>query len=480
MALYKENFLTNKYKIENYAYLPVKVEHYDIRNGMSTITTKQVEYNDKYLIKKETEIENSLTTEYKYPYDLREITPYNEMVNKNILSPVLEKRVSKSGVMLRQETTNYSAKNYDGNVLYLPSAIYSQNGSGTERILNARFDVYDNYGNVIAVTGKDNVSKVYVWGYKGKYPVVEIKNATYTQVKSALSNITPESLSQIDTPDISTLDRLRDNNDLKDSYITTYTYKPLVGILTNTTPDKNTIYYGYDNFNRLISSQDYSNHLLTSIIYNLVYTIPMTIKLNINETYSFGSTANFLVDVEGGSGEFLYDWYVKNATSQSVIAQQLNSSSRSFNAILTQEGTMNLTCRVKDNRTGQIVEKTILFTVLAPPLQIAFTNIVTSDNPPYTKIMTAEINCDEITSLKFLIGISASSGSANYRIGTSSYQISSSGSQSVNVTLPKGKNTVELRLYKPSSGSSSAWIVIDAVNSGNNTIGIDRTLRINM
>lgn len=479
-TLYMENFLTNKYKIENYAYLPVKIKHYDICNGTSVIATRQMEYNDKYLIKKETEIEKLMTTEYKYPCDLMEIAPYSEMVTKNILNPVLERRVSKSGVMLREETNDYLAKSYNDNVLYLPSAVYSRNRNESQKTLDTRFDVYDSYGNVIAATGKDNVDKVYIWGYKGKYPVAEIGNATYSQVKSALNNVGPESMSLLDPPDISTLDRLRDNNNLKDSYITTYTYKPLVGMLAKTTSDKNTIYYGYDRFNRLNSNRDNSNRLISSNVYNLLYTIPINVKINANGAYSFGNTVSFLADVEGGTGDFLYDWSVRNTRDQNVVAQLLNTSSRSFDVKLTQEGTMSLTCRVKDNKSEQIVEENILFTVSAPP-QIIFTNITTSDNPPYTKIMTAELNCEETVNLKFSIGISASSGSANYRIGPSSYQISSGGgSQSVNVTLPKGKNTVELRLYKPSSGSSSAWIVIDAVNSGNSTIGIDRTLRLNM
>lgn len=659
MALNRGNFLTSKYRIENYAYLPVETKHYDYRNGIPVISTLQTEYNEKYLVKKETDVENVLVTEYKYPHDLRTTSPYGDMVNLNMLTPVLEKKVSKAGAMLYEHTIKYSGNNFNGNILYLPSATYSKNRGEAAGTLHTIFNNYDAYGNPVAVTGKDNISNVYLWGYRGVYPVAEIRNATYAQVRSALNNTLPESLSSTEIPNIALIESLRDHSSLKDAHITTYTNKPFVGMLTVTAPDKIITYFEYDNYNRLSAIKNHSQEKLSSYLYNLTPTIPIDIKMNVNATYSLRYPVNFVVEagggsgqfkyswyikdnsgnvlsslldatstsfsykfsnpvkahitciitdiqtgkyreftkpfeviippvsnisltyndlyvmhttntynvyIDGGSGEFTYDWYIKNTSNQSIVAQQLNSSSDTFSATLTQKGTMNLICKVKDLKSGLSIEKTVSFTVKpmvltlytgysfniseksnmsvditggsgsyqynwkmtevatnimlsqsadarfvttytklgdmkisctvkdivrgdteeisktikVVPLPIQFTNIITSNNSSSTKVITADIDCYEATNLRFTIGFGGSSGSASYKIGSSSYSKSSNGSETVNIALPKGKSTVELRLNKSSMGSVSAWITIDAVNSGNNTIGIDRVLNMNM
>lgn len=51
-------------------------------------------------------------------------------------------------------------------------------------------------------------------------------------------------------------------------YITTYTYKPLVGMLSETSPNGNTVYYEYDAFGRLKNVKDINYKTLKSYEYN--------------------------------------------------------------------------------------------------------------------------------------------------------------------------------------------------------------------
>ena len=84
------------------------------------------------------------------------------MVNKNILTPVLEKKVSKSNVTLYEHTRKYAENTFNGNILYLPSATYSKNKGESESTLHTSFDYYDAYGNPVAITGKDKMSNIYL------------------------------------------------------------------------------------------------------------------------------------------------------------------------------------------------------------------------------------------------------------------------------------------------------------------------------
>ncbi len=55
---------------------------------------------------------------------------------------------------------------------------------------------------------------------------------------------------------------------IPNSFVTTYTYKPLIGISSETDPNGRTKYYEYDNFNRLSIIRDHDNNILKKICYN--------------------------------------------------------------------------------------------------------------------------------------------------------------------------------------------------------------------
>lgn len=110
---------------------------------------------------------------------------------------------------------------------------------------------YDSYGNPLCITDTESGQTVcYIWSYTGLYPIAEIRNATYDAVKSALGT-TPESYSSQSFPNMTAVNALRTNSQLKNAQVTTYTYELLKGMTSSTDPTGLTTYYSYDSQGRL-------------------------------------------------------------------------------------------------------------------------------------------------------------------------------------------------------------------------------------
>ncbi len=113
---------------------------------------------------------------------------------------------------------------------------------------------YDSKGNVIETITKDGLTTAYIWSYKHQYPVAEIKNATYSEV---INSLTPNLLHNLITypnyPTDAMINAMSNSlkSNLPQALVTTYTYKPLVGMTSKTDPRGVTTYYEYDTFNRL-------------------------------------------------------------------------------------------------------------------------------------------------------------------------------------------------------------------------------------
>ena len=125
---------------------------------------------------------------------------------------------------------------------------------------------YDSYGNPLYLSIDDSTQIVYLWGYQGQYPIAEIMNATYDEVKTALGGVAPESLSSAIIPNETILDDLRKN--LKNSLVTTYIYQPLVGMISKTDPRGNKTTYHYDSFDRLQCIKDRNGNIVESYDYH--------------------------------------------------------------------------------------------------------------------------------------------------------------------------------------------------------------------
>ena len=106
----------------------------------------------------------------------------------------------------------------------------------------------------------DGVQTTYLWSYNKEYPVMEIKNASYSQVRDVLGTPAIETIENYDgrssvAPDFQAYGAIL-RSKLPAAQVSVYTYKPLVGCTSITDPSGRTMHYGYDSANRLSEIRD--------------------------------------------------------------------------------------------------------------------------------------------------------------------------------------------------------------------------------
>lgn len=242
-----ENIITNYEKDASAPIVNMESYKYDI-NGYLKMK------EDKYL-GQSGDISSSVN--YQYAFEETE-EPYTLMQELNILSPVT-RTSTYYGVtpeLVSSQKNNYTLvenlrKAEIGSLEKKLSVIRSVEYGKNENVLEQRTEhlKFDLYGNPVYIV-KDSVSHlVYLWSYKGQYPIAHIEGATYDEVMSALGNTPPESLSLEAVPIPTLINNLRKN--LPQALINTFTHKPGVGLVSKTDQRGITTYYDYDERNKL-------------------------------------------------------------------------------------------------------------------------------------------------------------------------------------------------------------------------------------
>ena len=259
-------------------------------NGQTIVTIENYEYNDYFQNKTVRSIgsdKKQHSTYIKYPKDLTNSSDAEDLlIALNQVDVPIEVKTevkSESGTVLTN-STQYTVFNDWSNNIVLPNEILTLKGFPTvTNTLEPRvtFHSYDNKGNPTEVSKKDGTHIVYIWGYNQTQPIVKIENATYGEVELAATRIANttynsiskiQNLSNLDT-DLASETYLKTAlNDLRDSLpnaqVTTYTYDPLIGVTSVTDPRGETVYYHYDNFNRLEFVKDAQGNILSKNQYN--------------------------------------------------------------------------------------------------------------------------------------------------------------------------------------------------------------------
>ncbi len=299
------------------------------QNNKKVVTEKTYSYQTEKPIfhKKPKRIEEKLNNgkfkilEYVYPTD-SEAEQISKKVNFGISNL---KRLSKYSLPIQIKETIGNASKYTQikyNTIGLPKTIQTRLGNSGSFIEQARYTYIS--GKSSEVKEKDGVTTTYLWGYNNQYPIAKIRNATYAQIANIIT--IPNAYSYEPTVDeIKRINSLRTK--LQHAEVTTYTYLPLVGSLTSITDPRGfTTYFENDQYGRLLKSYiklNNTNQNLQEVKYNLVEkkttgeeepTVDpienVEIILPSNQIRKNGQF-KVEVNVEGGSGDFEYEWRVE-------------------------------------------------------------------------------------------------------------------------------------------------------------------------
>ncbi len=206
-----------------------------------------------------TQYYHSLGSDFPPEYPTASTALRQRLRDLNKINEVLGVATFKNGVKLSQTNTIYDEQEPN---MVLASLVDVAKGTDIPET-RVKYTKYDSYGNILEVKKESGISISYVWGYNSMYPVAKIENADYAAIE-ALSNFG----AGFTITEGLTISQEQGLRSLPNAQITTYTYKPLVGITSMTGPKGYTIYYGYDSFNRLEYVKDADGNILTKNEYN--------------------------------------------------------------------------------------------------------------------------------------------------------------------------------------------------------------------
>ena len=205
------------------------------------------------------------------------------LMNLNRVQPVTS-TAYKNNTKLSVQYTSYA--NF-GQIL-LPEKI--QTSKGNQIIVEDRvvYHSYDGNGNPERVSKKGGASVYYLWGYQGTQPIAKIEGEACQYIYQpnkrryvlSCSRTNQQNQAVIDAINASNVDQdeateniLRTRlttlrNVFPEAQVTSFTYDPLVGVTSITDPRGETVYYHYDDFNRLAFVKNSKGEILTEQNYN--------------------------------------------------------------------------------------------------------------------------------------------------------------------------------------------------------------------
>ncbi|MDO6433303.1 hypothetical protein Q4E93_22015 [Flavitalea sp. BT771] len=218
---------------------------------------------------------------YRYPFDISSPI-YDSMTRRNMLNyPVetiayLDTNITGSvlntykQVIFNSDTMYLMDKQYKLEISSPLSSFTMFNGTGKDAhysSTNIEATKYDSKGNLLEVKDQSGIVSTYLWGYNNQYPVAKITGSNSTTVGGFINQAILDNPATTDQQMRTEINKIRTGLSGAKALISTYTYKPLVGITSETDPRGKTKYYEYDGFGRLNRIRDQDQNIIKTFEY---------------------------------------------------------------------------------------------------------------------------------------------------------------------------------------------------------------------
>ncbi|WP_343661361.1 RHS repeat domain-containing protein [Chryseobacterium sp.] len=234
---------------------------------VSSTETTYSPYNFAPSIIKETSPEGIITEKtIRYASDVAN----TKLINARMLATPLQTETKVDGQLAAKSETKF-----DNPANLYPSAIVSYDLKSQAPITETTITNYDGKGNPREVIAKSGIPTAIIYGYNGTQVIAKVTGASYNQIASLATVTAAVAASDADASDpanepalLTALENVRKDPAMKDYSITTYTYDPLIGTTSVTSPNGIRTVYRYDNFNRLQRLEDKDGNILKEYEYN--------------------------------------------------------------------------------------------------------------------------------------------------------------------------------------------------------------------
>ncbi|UIR57825.1 RHS repeat protein [Sphingobacterium sp. SRCM116780] len=194
---------------------------------------------------------------------------YNHLEAANMTGIPVIKEAKKNG-----KTISKSVTKYENTALLLPTSALAASISDGSMKQVMKIDSYDDKGNLVQLTSVAGLPTSFLYGYNKTQIIAKIEGARYDDIKNNPLLITAITASNDDNVNpasesvlITALDNLRKDSSMAEYQITAYTYNPLIGLTTTTTPNGQREVYEYDGAGRLKTVKKMEKDVSGNVIY---------------------------------------------------------------------------------------------------------------------------------------------------------------------------------------------------------------------
>jgi len=252
-----------------------KITEREFAGGNIFEKTISTSYNSRfYSASNKTELPSG--EKYETTYQYAHEKGNTKLINANMVGILLEtNKVKKQSASDPGKTISKTETKYDNPNHLFPSSLFSYDfeNNASEDVT---IDQYNSKGNIQQYTTKEGISTTIIWGYNQNHPIAKVEGMKLSDIQQsyidAVVNASNEDASNpASEPDlIAALDNFRKSTALQNAQITTYTYDPLIGVTSITSPSGLRQIYLYDFAGRLkeIRENNLSGRLLKEFKYN--------------------------------------------------------------------------------------------------------------------------------------------------------------------------------------------------------------------